>query len=409
MPGTPAPRGGDARAARTAIGAWLREHREFLGVSQEDLRRRLERRGIQVTQSTVSRWESGELAPPGDALPVLASVLGTTLASLESHIAGARARAAVPVDLTGRTVADLVSEADAAAHAGNRPRALALLEAGADLLRLQGEAAVPAEVRAALFLRLARAHVGQWNLEAGRAALRRLAAIEDAPFSARFQGTLVRVFLAVREEDLEEYEALAARVAGEVDGLENEELRCHALHVLGGARYLRDDPAGAIGWLRRAVEGWQKVGNTLEYLRAAATLGYCEAASGDPGGGMERLEKALAESRSRSYRDVEAWALFLLGRAYLVTGKPERGAGVLEDAATLGGHIGLEELRFLSLFHAWQASRTGEPANSSRAAELERRLRRLLPRVPPPVPEVRRFRELAGDSSPAGSEDEEDA
>jgi len=398
------PSGGDSRFVREAIGSWLREQRLFLGLSQEDLRRRLERRGVQTAQSTVSRWEKGELAPPGDTLAVLAGVLGTSLAELEERVAVARTRAGALVDVTGRRVRDLVDEADGAAHAGNLPRALALLEAADDLLRLGGDATAGPEEEGALLLRLARAHLALWHLGLARAVLRRLASLEGVPGPVRFQARLQRLVLAEREGDPEEHGLLLAVIRGEIPGLEDPVLKSQALHVVGGTLYVHERYGEAVPVLEEAAESWAALGRLEQSLRARVTLGLCRGASGDPDAGERELRDCLAAARAGGYRETEARALFQLGRVLVYAGRVEEGLGLLDDAAVLARRIDLPELEFAVVFRAWQAARdTGVAV----AAVLERRLRRALPGVHPRLPEAAAFRAEAGGSSPGDPEGEE--
>jgi transcriptional regulator with XRE-family HTH domain len=64
---------------------WLKEQRERLGLSQEELAARLQAGGLDVTRATVSHWETGRYQSPLDSLQslaVLAEVLQTSLDEL---------------------------------------------------------------------------------------------------------------------------------------------------------------------------------------------------------------------------------------------------------------------------------------------------------------------------------------
>ena len=84
--------------ARRAIGKWLRRQRRVLGMSQEEFRRALRREGVEVSQATVSRWERGAAAPPGEILPLVAQVLHGTLAELDELVRQVRAGARTPFE-----------------------------------------------------------------------------------------------------------------------------------------------------------------------------------------------------------------------------------------------------------------------------------------------------------------------
>ncbi len=399
-----APSGGGLRLVRKTIGSWLREQRRFLGLSQEELRRRLERHGVQAAQSTVSRWEKGDLAPPGDALPVLARVLGTTLADLEERVAAARSVADALVDVTGRRVRDLVNEADGAAHAGNIPRALALLEAALDLLGLGGDEEAGPEEAGAVLLRLASAHLELWHLGPARAALRRLAAIDGVPGAVRFQARLLRLVLAEREGDSEEHDLLLEAIRRELPAIEDPARACQARHVVGATLYVHEQYEEAVPELEEAVAAWRRLGRDDEALRARVTLGFCRAASGDPETGERILRECLEGARSAGYRESEARALFQLARVVAMRGRVGEALGLFDDAATLARRLGLVETAFAATFRAWEVARRHEPAV---ADQLAGRLRRALPVVHPHLPEAAAFRAATGESPAAGEGEEE--
>ncbi len=402
-PSLPSPGGGEV--VRGAIGSWLREHRRFLGLSQEDLRRRLERRGIRTTQSTVSRWEKGELAPPGDVLPDLAAVLGTTLDDLEERVAVARCRAGAPIDVTGRPVRDLREEAEGAAHAGNVPRAVALLEAARDRIRLEGPVAGNAEELSAVLLALARGYLALWHLGRAGLVLRQLAAVDGLPDRVRFQARLLRLVLAEREGDPETHDLLLQAIQEELPAVEDRELRCHAQHVVGGSLYVHGQWMAAVPFLEEAAAGWRSLGRRPEELRARVTLGFCRARAEDPSTGEQELRDALAGARSAGYRETEARALLLLGRLQALQSREPEGIGLLEDAAVLARRLGLPDLEFVALYHGWRAA---VETHRDEADDFERRLRRVLPAVHPRLPEAVAFRAEAdpdGNSRRRGEEE----
>lgn len=65
----------------TAFGLRVKQIRESKKLTQHDLATRLRERGYGTTQTTVSRWESGQV-PRGYMAHALAEELGTTLDKL---------------------------------------------------------------------------------------------------------------------------------------------------------------------------------------------------------------------------------------------------------------------------------------------------------------------------------------
>jgi len=64
-----------------SFGERLKQIREARRLTQHDLAHRLRQRGFGTTQTTVSRWESGQ-APRGYVLAALAAELGVTVDEL---------------------------------------------------------------------------------------------------------------------------------------------------------------------------------------------------------------------------------------------------------------------------------------------------------------------------------------
>lgn len=64
---------------------WLKERRSELHLSQDQLAKRLQLAGLNVTRSTVSGWENGWFSPPlkdADARRILADALGISVIEL---------------------------------------------------------------------------------------------------------------------------------------------------------------------------------------------------------------------------------------------------------------------------------------------------------------------------------------
>jgi|SRR6185369_14132781 len=67
------------------VNDWLKERREFLRLSQEDLARRLQVAGLDVTRATVSHWETGRYNSPLEsarAIRALADALEVSVTEL---------------------------------------------------------------------------------------------------------------------------------------------------------------------------------------------------------------------------------------------------------------------------------------------------------------------------------------
>ncbi len=397
-PGTHETGGSRDALVRSALGRWIRNHRKTVGLSQAGLLRRLESRGISVSQSAISRWESGDSAPPVEVLPALTECLGTTLASAEEILARA-ARADGTVDLTGRSVDDLRADGERAARAGNFPRALALLEAALDLLALDDSPAEPAE-EARILLLLAWVHYNLWHLELARQVLRRIGDLPGLPDHVSLRRRLFRVVLEHRYGDDETAMILAAHVEDQLDSLQGSD-RAWARHTLGQFRFTIEEYAAATRLLAGAREEWFRLGNQLEATRAGCLLGYCRALVDETASTGEALLRDVIDTAERSgYRDITIQGQRLLGRLLLTTGRRDEGMTFLENAMTAARLAALPEEEFLAAFYAWQLLQ-GDARD-----KISRRLRRLLLRVHPMLPEARQFLGGAPTGNAAGREDD---
>ncbi len=384
-------RGGESELVRSAVGRWIREHRERQNLSQEDLCRFLSRQGLEVSATTLSRWERGERSPSVEVLALVGRELGLSLSSLEERIGSVLARSREEVDVTGRTPGELVEEADRAARAGNYRRALVVLEAADDALRL-GERKPGEEELAGILLRLAAAHMNLWHLELAREALARYGALADRVPEVRFRGLVYRLYLEIRAKDWGMADILTPRIL-EAVGSAPRRVRAEALQVVGLGRYHRGDFPGAVDWLTRAREGWRELKEAVEEARVGAFEGYARAASGDADRGEKLVVGSAGLARRRGLRDVEVLSLHFWGRVKALQGDVEAAVEKLLDAAGRARALELREMEFQALYRAWEIT-GGE--------RFETELRRLLRFVSPWMEEAREFRRRIG---PAFEED----
>lgn len=371
----------EGEVVRAAIGRWIRQQREHQDLTQEDLCRALARRGVTVSPSTISRWETGRQSPSAEVLALVGLELGRSLASLQEQIGAALARSREEVDLTGQDAAALVAEADRAARAGNYPRALAYLEAADDHLRLEEKQPEP-DFLAGLLLRLAMAHMNLWHLDLAGEALARYGRVAREAPQLRFRGLVFRTYHLVRAKDWRGVELLEKRVLEGLDGQPGR-VRAEALVVLGIASYRRKDYVKAVQLLSAAREAWSGLSIRVEEARTGAYEGYCLARDDRPEDGERRLLASLGTARKFGYRDVEVLALHFLGRLQGLVGHSDEAVHNLLQAAERARSIGLREAEFQAIYRAWEMV-GGD--------EFEKRLRRLLREVSPMVEEVQEFR-----------------
>ena len=145
----------------------------------------------------------------------------------------------------------------------------------------------------------------------------------------------------------------------------------------------------AIEPLEAAAESLARLSNVAEAARAKAFLGHCVMRTRDPGRGEHLVREALEEAAPGRYGDVVIQAGWLLGWGLAECGRVTEGVPFLEDAMAAARRADLPEEEFVAAYHAWRF------LAGPKRETVARRLRRLLARVHPLLPEARRFREAA--------------
>ncbi|WP_353814892.1 helix-turn-helix transcriptional regulator [Agromyces sp. SYSU T00266] len=144
----------------------------------------------------------------------------------------------------------------------------------------------PESVRAVVAIHLAHGDSGV----ASSVLHRRLAKVGPGSIAA-IPLLAMLVPIQLERRDLAGAQASTARLAGLAEESGEEAHRALAEVGAGRVDLARDDPTGASGVLRSAVERYDRMRRPLDAARARALLGQALAASGDPG-------SAVAESRA---------------------------------------------------------------------------------------------------------------
>jgi DNA-binding CsgD family transcriptional regulator len=194
----------------------------------------------------------------------------------------------------------------------------------AEIHRLRGEltAAEEAYARAGhlgfeLQPGLALLRLAQGNTDAACAGLRRaISETSDGLQRARLLPALVEVKLskgdlpAARDASMELSE-LAQRFRTDV-------LSAMAAHVSGAVRLAEGDAPGALGSLRRALDGWRRVGAPYESARVRLLIGQaCRALQDDEGARVEFIAAKAEFERLGAAPDVARWHTLLESQASL--------------------------------------------------------------------------------------------
>ncbi len=400
FPGNADGRPDGSEPARRAIGRWLRRQRRVLGMSQEEFRRALRREGVEVSQATVSRWERGAAAPPGEILPLVARVLHGTLAELDELVREARAEAGAPSGEgtgTGTSITEVALAAARAAAMDYRARALRLMAEVES--RLAREAArLDRERYAGALLWLAEAAIRLGRLEEARRVLARVGPGEDLSPRVRARLLTARCGVARWARDRALVEELAAEYSAAKEGLAPLD-RAWCSHMVGLACYGTDVEQMAVELLEDAVAVWESLEEWREVARSRASLALALACAGRPGDGVVEAERCLALTREWGFREVEVDGLEALGRALAALGEVDRAVHVFDEGAAYARAIGLPKMEFFCRFYAWKA--LVRARRREEALEAARLVREVLPNVPAWYREVKEF--LGVSDSPKSS------
>lgn len=107
------------RTSSTFSGRRLEQLRNGLRLTQHDLATRLRQRGFGTTQTTVSRWEAGQM-PQASVLPALAEELGVEMQELFGDSSDEEGRSMETVLIPVQIDYDLLAQAIEARQHGRR-------------------------------------------------------------------------------------------------------------------------------------------------------------------------------------------------------------------------------------------------------------------------------------------------
>ncbi|UGS34146.1 hypothetical protein DSM104329_00518 [Capillimicrobium parvum] len=269
---------------------------------------------------------------------------------------------------------------------GQLHEGLALARESLGVAEMSGEAHLYMAIAPVAYLLLATG-----DLREGLAICERALALADGDATAGAgvligcPAALVTIFKGAFLHDLAEVEpahdllAEGRRIAHDAGDLETVGLS-HSLAVR--LAYFRDDPAGAIGHARLALDIAERIGSTQSRARAWLALGTAERLAERWEAAIEALERsrALAEEH-RAGVDVDGWRLALLAECHLGRGDPGRARRLASEAVVTarvqGGYFS-EIYASVALARVWRAAAVPDVAPAiqaalSRAAELVER------------------------------------
>ncbi len=378
---------GASEHLRHAVGSYLRRLREANGCTLRELAERTSRNGVKTGIARLNRIERGETMPPLDLAQALFRSLGASLGDTEEVLR--LAQVGRDVDLSSRSVEELIEEGKEKRFLGFPFESMSLFEAAYDLLLLREASIAPdtlAEVmilradiyRLLRFYRMARDTIdGVLNM----------AGISE---KLRLHGMLVKISVGYMTGSFFEAGLLAEKAGSMLEDAEPW-LRAFGHAVIGNLHFRQNSHGKAIPFLERARRGYQDLALGYQASQVAVFLGYCHCQAKHLEGGRSLIKRAYGEARKKRYPEVAACALRMLGRVDLEKGQAEEAAAYLSKAAEVAHRLGIPEEEFMALFYLRRSEISrGE---SSRAEKTLGRLRKIMIKVDGMLPERRALTE----------------
>ncbi|RMG48791.1 MAG: helix-turn-helix domain-containing protein [Acidobacteria bacterium] len=377
---------GDSEVRR-AVGERLRRTRTALGLTLDDLARRLDARGVKVSRSTIHRIETGRSPQPLETVAAMCAALALPLSAIEETARSAwRARC---IDLSGAGYDELMRRGNRLGARGRFHEALAAFEAAHDRALLDGGPVREREIRRSRALLhvadcLHRLRCYQLALDAAGRALNLAGDSADD----RLRAVALHISIGYMQND--HYKAdLFARHAEELLPGAAPAARAFALAVLANLHYRRDQWARARPLFEQAIALYRRLGARLQQAKVEVTAGHNLFLLGNEARGVALVHRGHERARRGRYAEVELYALRVLGRIDAARGRYEDARFQFERAAAIARRLKLVHELFLAWFGRWEAARS---AGDRREEQRSRRvLTRLLRRIDPDLPEARRF------------------
>ncbi len=373
---------------RREIGVHLRRLRSSLGWTLDEVADKASLNGIPVSASTVSRVERGLTSVPAEALSALCDSLGSSLAYIEEIVRSAAS--SEELDLTGWDDTKLMEAATDAATKGQVRRALMLLQAAHDWLLMQEDEVDRSERLADVLTWEAACYRRLHSFSRAQSTAARVLNMDAVSTDLKLHAVLLHVEVGYITGDFYRATIYAEHAKRLLSGV-TERTRAFAEAVLGMLLFEQDKHDEAIPHLEASRDVYQQLECEIEVTRTSVTLGYCHFALGRPQGGRRLVRDARQRAERAGYGEVLVYALTTEGRMNAKSGELDKAAQLLKDAAFRARDLDLPTQEFIAWYTLWKAQDAA--AGEAELEKTARKLRKLLRRVPPAVPEAREFLE----------------
>ena len=165
--------------------------------------------------------------------------------------------------------------------------------------------------------------LAQGKIAAAAVAIRQAVAEAGSDQTARARRLAAQAEIAVAAGDLETAAAAVDELDSVVEGFDATALKALAAGARGAVRLAQGEADGAIGDLRRALQGWQQIDAPYEVAEVRVALGKAYRVAGDEEAAAMEL-KAARTAFERLGASALAAVTDLLGQVAAAAGPPER-------------------------------------------------------------------------------------
>jgi len=378
-----------------AFGAYLKKLREGRRLSLDAVEELSTGFPEKVTKSHLSRIENGLALPTFPRLMAMSHIYGTPIASMAERYEIELRREMKPIDVGGKSLEDVLKDAESYVYSGDFNDALLLIWALLDRHQSAIASATADDVDrlAALDLRLRAAIclIKLGRCESAKAMCEDVLGTADIPERMRLRALFLYASASHR---LQRY-TVALLALDECDRCSSklgasDRLRADVLSLRGVIQEMTGRPADALQAYERARQAYADIGEEYERLNMEAGIGSALMESGRPKEARAALEGVLRRIEHGHHERLRAVTLSNLAVLSYRAGALDEAEGFAIKSNLIARPREYAAILFRNCFYLWQIAKSrGDVA----AVKLnERTLMTVLGRIEEFLPEMAEFR-----------------
>lgn len=376
------------------FGAYLKTIRESRKLSLDAVEEMTSSYPERVTKSHLSRIENGLAIPTFPRLLALGQIYGVPIGSLAERFEIELRREKTPIEIGGRSDADVLEEVRGLRHAGRYGDALLLLLALWDRRGYDATRDPSDDERTHVRLQIVSCLTHMGRLETAKQHSEEILARQGL---SREHRLLALQFFVVACFRLGRY-AIAKMALDQADAVLHDggsrpgerDFQADFALLRGNVALALSDPATAAAAYESALARYVTARNAFEACRARVLLGAAYGELGREHDARELLHAVLREAEDAGYDRFAALALHHLGVIAYRAGDLRTADAHLLRANGLARSRDYVALVFRNCFYLWRIAREIGDVAATRANL--RSLRSLIGRVEEALPEVEEFR-----------------